>query len=336
MKLTRARPGGSDTLRVVKLDPLPARAPARKGLKYSEDQPRDHGRFAESEGASGTDDGAAPTYVSVEVADTETEVRATYLRGFNDYIGVCQARGNLTDFGLDDRSASTTASTMQIDLADPEEVTREQREVCQSAVDEFVNNERMGPVFNAFGMPEFAIASNVIGSDRAGGADPEEAHVLAQWSNGTIFLYGGTAGEPRDVALATQAYEERKASGEAPFAIGASDLQSTLMHEYGHQILGVTGYGPTGDPTEVLRGFVASTMGGGDVQDMTSFERQLAVEMLSEDLSEYAASNPHEAFAEAFAAIMKPDYHQSDYGPAAQAPLKFVHDLLAKELGHAA
>jgi hypothetical protein len=309
-----------------------------QGAKFDPNQERDdHGRWTDAGGGDTSTTVTPTTGDRVALPTTTAEVRSLYVKDFNAYQEQLLNHGGPTP---DPRfTGDTTYNSMNVSAANPEGVTEEQRALCEEAAAKFLNDPAMQPLFDEYGTPGIAIASGMVTPDPTGldamrqdavqpGDDPLASNVVAQWSNGTIFLYGDTAGNP-DTPVTPE------------FSVAGADPFTSLQHEYGHQILGVIGYDANGNMSDFKESFV-NALGDGipltdhmSPQQQQDFESNVSVE--TGQVSQYAGLSPDEAFAEFFATMAQEgntfDVNNFD-GGAAEA-FRLIQDRITADTGKA-
>lgn len=285
--------------------------------------PRDsEGRFAETPGVA-IDVGEA------DLATTTEEVEAAFDRGTENFYRAIERVGS----GLkpeDQYTAKQEYGLKNIDLAEPEAVPENQRERCERDAAMWLADEQMQRDFTAYGKPEVVVASRLVGEDKYAGTDPFKTAVAGQWVNGTIFLYGDTAGEPE------------KIPGTPGYTIGGNDNQATLTHEYGHQIMRVVAFDRTGGLSTFMLAWLAA-LGGEDTTSTggVSFEFQTPsglarLKRQSKKISGYAAKGgPGECFAEAYALIRQPDFDITNYTDGVRNALQLLNDKIGEDTDRA-
>jgi hypothetical protein len=265
--------------------------------------PRDsHGRFAEVAGEAPFD---TPTNLG--------DLFDTFTRGVERYRSLLAAHGGPPEdsFPL---SPEDFYAKMNVDEAKPEDVTPKQRAVCEQAAAEFLAEPRLQPIFDAYGEPEIVAASRLIGSDDLVGDDPRDRGVMAQYSGGTIFLYGGVAGDPE--------FATKLVDASPGVSVGGGDLPPTMLHEYGHHVMGVIGYDEFGDDSAFAESFKDAILGDGTEE---------TIAMNTSQLSDYAGYSVGEAFAEAFTTVMDPEFDIDDYDGGMRDALQLIVDQIEQD-----
>jgi hypothetical protein len=274
--------------------------------------PRDeYGRWTRDGGGGGP-------LAAVDPPDTTAELHDTFTTGVAHYRRLVAQHGGPPEdeFPL---SPEKFYKKMNVDEAHPEDVTDAQRAVCEKAAADFIADPRMQPIFDAYGTPEIVVASRVIGADDLVGDDPRDKGVMAQWTGGTIFLYGGVAGDP---ALA------ERLAGESPgFSVGGPELAPSMLHEYGHQMMGVLMFDENGDDSDFINAFKGAVMGEGDPRGMS----EETARMNTSQLSDYAGYSVNESFAESFATVMDPEFNIDDYDGGMRDALQLLLDKIAED-----
>ena len=322
-------------IRVLELDKLRREVAQQQiGQKDFDEalHPRDdHGRFTDGGGSDSSSSATTPTPKpgeQISLPHTTAEVHALYLKGLNSYKAELQAHGGPANLGFSNNDdPESVVQNMNVDQARPEDVTPEQRAVCEEAAAKFLDNPDMQPLFDAYGKPEIVVASGLITPDAGdAGDDPRAQGVVAQWSNGTIIMYGDTAGDPEN-------------NPSVPgFSEAGTDPNLALIHEYGHQIMGVLGYDSSGSASDFRNEFVKALSGirlDGAYTDQQISEAQDNVNVNAGQFSEYATSSPDEAFAEAFLSLY--DLKQSggsideSYDDGAAAALHLIENRITAD-----
>jgi len=211
----------------------------------------------------------------------------------------------------DQKPAERVYRQRNIDAAEPEGVTEEQRERCTSAAAAWYGDDRMQREFSAYGRPPIVVASRLVGIGDAG-EDPAESWVAGQWVNGTIFLYGDVAGNP-------------DAPAQKGFTVGGNDNRTTLTHEYGHQVMGVVGFDRDGETSDFLLDFMVTMQSS----EENPGKLQQNLQENAGQISRYAVKGgPAETFAEAFTLLHQPDFNIEDYTGGARKALEMLQQKI--------
>jgi hypothetical protein len=256
-----------------------------------------------------------------EIVDTAPELHDAYLAGISELEKVRVGRGLDSMMARDGVSPSQVYGAMNIVQAAPEGVTARQKAEIKKQVDEFTQNPRIESLFQSFGKPRFAVAAKSIGVSDAG-ENPFDQGTLAQWSNGTVFLFGPSFGN----------YVAAEKIAEPGFTLASNGPQWTLRHEYGHQVAFAGLEHPSPPPDE----FIASMAGGITREDAVDAGRAMKamdnVRATAKALhSEYSASSIDEAWAEVFTAVTDPAYDPAKYGEAARPVLDWMQGWLREQ-----
>lgn len=215
----------------------------------------------------------------LDTPDTSEEVFDAYKRGWESYRKLLHEHGGPN---YEDMSVVEPFQLMHVEEARVERVDPEQRAVCEQGAKEFLDDPEMQPYFDEYGKPEIVVASKVIGSDKYAGADPKKFGIVAQWSNGTIFMYAPVVADE----------EWRQKNQTAGYSVGDGEMRATLIHEYAHQIYGVTGYDEDSKSSQFMNAFEeALTLGTNSPGE---------AEFSASQVSQYATTNEQECFAEFF------------------------------------
>lgn len=297
----------------------------------------DHGRWTDAGGGDTSTTVTPTTGDRVALPTTTAEVRSLYVKDFNAYQEQLLNHGGPTSDPA--YTGETTYNSMNVSAANPEGVTEEQRALCEEAAAKFLNDPAMQPLFDEYGTPGIAIASGMVTPDPTGldamrqdavqpGDDPLASNVVAQWSNGTIFLYGDTAGNP-DTPVTPG------------FSVAGADPFTSLQHEYGHQILGVIGYDANGNMSDFKESFVNALGDGIPLTDHMSPQQQEEfqsnVDHEAGSVSEYATKSPDEAFAEFFATMAQdgPNFSVDNFDGGAAEAFRLIQDRITADTGKA-
>ena len=308
-----------------------AQADGRNGQKDFDEalHPRDdHGRFTDGGGGGG---GTAPIAEKpgeqISFPRTTGQVHTAYVNSMEKYLQNREAHGGPPADYLGSRPEDVYAA-MNIVEARPQDVPDDQRARCEEAAAKFLNDPEMQPLFAEYGRPEIVVADRIVSAEGQAGEDPANLQVVAQWSNGTIFLYGDTAGNP----------DTQSTPG---YSTAGADPALSLIHEYGHQVGGTLGYDGDGNPSAFRQSFVEA-LGGGPIPDWRSTQQEKAdfsanVDLNAGQVSEYATSTPDEAFVEFFTALYQlqkagEDIEATYDGGAAEA-VHIIQDQNAKDIG---
>lgn len=309
------------------------RARQQKAKEFDEEaHPRDeHGRFTSGDGAApegppGTQHlfPVEPYIVAPAIPTSTTEAYDTYIEGIHRFQDRMAERGGPTTYITD---PAATAEGMNVDLCNVEAVAEDERARCEAGVAAFLDEPRLQGALEAYGRPEFVIAGGLARPDDAEGAgeDPADYGVLAQWSNGTVFLYGDMAGR-----------EDPRESEMPGWGAGPATLESTMEHEYGHQVAMMVGWEADGTPSPMMDGFVSSLIGfdvrAGGYDTRSEEEVGNYVAQSAGQISGYAEqAGAEEAFAEAFVTVMQPDFDIERFDDGARDALELLVGQLKQD-----
>lgn len=323
------------TIRVIELDKLRLEvAQQQVGQKDFDEalHPRDDaGRFTDAGGSSTPS--AAPLTPKpgeqISIPHTTGAIHTAYVDDINRYIKVQEAHGGP---GLEGENPENIYSQMNVVNAtdngppDPAQLAR-----CEDAATKFLNDPELQPLFDEYGKPGIVVATGMVTtSDNPSGTfpgeNPEDANVVAQWSNGTIFLYAQSAGNP-DTPVTPG------------FSLAGADPNLALIHEYGHQVMGVLGYDKDGTTSDFRTSFVEALSDGVPLSDhMTQTQKeefQANVDLETNQVSEYASTSPDEAFAEFFTALYQQQKAgaaiEDSYDGGAAEALRIIRDQIAED-----
>jgi hypothetical protein len=280
--------------------------------------PRDeYGRWTNTGGSGGP---LAPTWTADAVPKDQAQLEETYVRGFLMVRQEALAHGT-SAFGVEDVPKAFMGQGME--HAKPEDVPPDERARCEKVAERFMNDPRMQPMFHAYGKPEIVIASGVCSSDKRGGSDPVKAGVLAQWSFGSIILYGDTTGMSEEQLVA---YEKTTLPG---YNATGLDPNESMIHEYGHQIDGVIGTVEDPNdpdmvgPSKTKKAFMDALTG----PSQSPADRRVTMMDNAGQVSDYAVQGgPNEAFAEFYYALMDPNFNIDDYDGGAREAFQVLID----------
>lgn len=205
-----------------------------------------------------------------------------------------------------------------ISVTAPEELKASDHARFEEAGTVFLAEEGMERWFSRFGEPTLLAARN--SPDNAMPA--EFAGLVASFVEGTITLYGWGEFDSTSSVFGEPVPIWGKAS-----TPGWAGLLGSLRHEYGHQVANILA-----EPARPAMDGVAYGLSGDEVRSTFAELANVPLEegTFGTEISQYATSSAHEAFAEVFAVANHPNYDgfKGRFSPSVREVLEWTRGLV--------